>query len=51
MTNKDLSKDIDLKIENSLIFKISYGSANLKNCEKINKNFFSDKKYKLYKKD
>lgn len=47
----DLSKDIDLKIENSLIFEISYGSANLKNCEKINKNFFSDKKYKLYKKN
>ena len=47
----DLSKDVDLKIENSLIFEISYGSANLKNCEKINKNFFSDKKYKLYKKN
>ena len=47
----DLSKDIDLKIENSLIFEISYGSANLKNCKKINKNFFSDKKYKLYKKN
>ena len=47
----DLSKDIDLKIENSLIFEISYGSANLKNCKKINKNFFSDKKYKVYKKN
>ena len=45
----DLSKDINLKIKDSFIFQLSYGSCNLENCKIIKKNFFTDKKLELYK--
>ena len=45
----DLSKDINLKIKNSFIFQLSYGSCNLENCKIIKKNFFTDKKLELFK--
>ena len=45
----DLSKDINLKIKNSFIFQLSYGSCNLENCKIIKNNFFTDKKLELFK--
>ena len=45
----DLSKDINLKIKDSFIFQLSYGTCNLENCKIIKKNFFTDKKLELFK--
>ncbi len=45
----DLSKDVDLKKKNSIIFQLSYGTCHLENCEIIKKNFFTDKKLELFK--
>ncbi len=45
----DLSKDVDLKKKNSIVFQLSYGTCHLENCKIIKKNFFTDKKLELFK--
>ena len=47
----DLSKDYDLLIKDSQVFQLSFGKTEFKNCESIKKNFFSNKKFKIFVKD
>ena len=47
----DLSKDYDLLIKDSQVFQLSFGKTEFKNCELIKKNFFSNKKFKIFVKD
>ena len=45
----DLSKDVDLTVNNAQIFQLSCGITKLKNSTLLNKKFFSEKKFKKFR--
>ena len=45
----DLEKDIDLIVNNALIFHLSCGKTKFKNSEILKKNFFSDTKFNHFR--
>ena len=45
----DLSKDINLAVNDSLVFQLSYGATKLNNSQILKKNLFSEVKFKKFR--
>ena len=45
----DLSKDLDLTVNDSLVFQLSHGTARLNNSQILKKNLFSENKFQKFR--
>jgi hypothetical protein len=45
----DLSKDLDLTINDSLVFHLSHGTTKLNNSQILKKNLFSENKFQKFR--